>query len=422
MDLNATNIEVKEKGFSLFSLKKFEEAFPILLKFALEGDAKAQYEVAYCYYFGYGINRDFEQAGKWYEASALQDYLDAELALANCYSNGLGKQKDLQKALYWYEKAGTNGSAEGQCEAANLYFNGRVGNKEQAIYWYELAAKQNHIGALTRLGWCYRYGRIVEKNVNKGMEYYQRAAELGFSLAQLRMGDFYTDNKDYAQAFNWYLKAAENGENEAQNSLGVCYYFGLGTKEDYEKAASWFLKSALQNNKDAKNNISVCYKNGCGVTKNINESIKWLMEAASQYHIASVFRLGFCYATGSGVEQDLKEAEKYLGLAIKIGYDLKDYHIDAIYMNGNEVKMEGLISETKDADLNDGFVYYVIGKYFRNDGEDFEQASYWYHKAIDCGIEVTKEELDEVACGMNEDSRMEKIRKIILGSLTDEEN
>ncbi|MDE5868423.1 MAG: sel1 repeat family protein [Anaeroplasmataceae bacterium] len=421
MDLNAST-KRKEEGFTLFSLKKFEEAFPILLKFALEGDAKAQYEVAYCYYFGYGVNRDFEQAGKWYEASALQDYLDAYFALANCFSKGLGKQKDLQKALYWYEKAGANGSAEGQFEAANLYFNGNVGNKEQAIYWYELAAKQDHIGALTRLGWCYRYGRIVEKNVTKGMEYYQKAAELGFSLAQLRMGDFYTEKKDYEQAFDWYLRSAENGENVAQNSLGVCYYFGLGTKEDYEKAASWFLKSALQNNKDAKNNLSVCYKNGYGVPKDINESVKWLIAAANQYHIASIFRLGFCYATGHGIKQNLEEAEKYLGLAIKLGYDVTNYHLDAIYMNDSEVKMEGKVIKTKEENLNEGFVYYAIGKYFHNDGEDLKKASYWYHKAVDCGIEVTKEELDDVGFEKNEDLRMEEIRKIILGSLTDEEN
>jgi TPR repeat protein len=44
----------------------------------------------------------------------------------------------------------------------------------------------------------------------------------------------------------WYHKAAEQGDAEAQYNLGFCYYKGLGVKRDYKLAKSLIEKSAGQ--------------------------------------------------------------------------------------------------------------------------------------------------------------------------------
>ncbi len=45
------------------------------------------------------------------------------------------------------------------------------------------------------------------------------------------------------------LKAAEQGESTAQYYLAVCYYKGDGITQDYAQAVEWFLKAAEQGNK-----------------------------------------------------------------------------------------------------------------------------------------------------------------------------
>ena len=59
-------------------------------------------------------------------------------------------------------------------------------------------------------------------------------------------------NKDYADAFKWYRKAAEQGHAEAQYALGGCYYLGKGVTKDHKQAVYWLRKSAAQGNADAQ--------------------------------------------------------------------------------------------------------------------------------------------------------------------------
>jgi TPR repeat protein len=46
--------------------------------------------------------------------------------------------------------------------------------------------------------------------------------------AQYEQGEIYRKNKDYQKAMQWYLKAAEQGHVAAQNDLGLMYTKGEG--------------------------------------------------------------------------------------------------------------------------------------------------------------------------------------------------
>ena len=52
----------------------------------------------------------------------------------------------------------------------------------------------------------------------------------------------------------WYLKAADQGDANAQCSIGGFYYNGLGVAQDYEEAMKWYFKAAEQGNVDAQYN------------------------------------------------------------------------------------------------------------------------------------------------------------------------
>ena len=54
------------------------------------------------------------------------------------------------------------------------------------------------------------------------------------------------------------------------------YANGLGVEQDYLTAADWYRKAADQGNVDAQYNLSVVYSDGLGVSKNSAEAQKWL--------------------------------------------------------------------------------------------------------------------------------------------------
>ncbi len=57
--------------------------------------------------------------------------------------------------------------------------------------------------------------------------------------------------RDYSQAYDLYLKAANQGNNFAQASLGLLYYEGWGVQKDLEKSLTWYKKAAVQGHKTA---------------------------------------------------------------------------------------------------------------------------------------------------------------------------
>ncbi|WP_410249960.1 tetratricopeptide repeat protein, partial [Acinetobacter baumannii] len=42
------------------------------------------------------------------------------------------------------------------------------------------------------------------------------------------------------KAFELYSKAAEQGNEKAQNNLGAIYALGIGVNQDYKKAFEWY--------------------------------------------------------------------------------------------------------------------------------------------------------------------------------------
>ena len=92
--------------------------------------------------------------------------------------------------------------------------------------------------------------------VNKEIDGYKKRAEQGNAEAQCSLGDCYRlglgVEQDYSKAFKWYQLSAEQGDSNAQFCLGTLYEEGLGVEQNYELAVDWYRKSAEQGNADAQ--------------------------------------------------------------------------------------------------------------------------------------------------------------------------
>ena len=57
---------------------------------------------------------------------------------------------------------------------------------------------------------------------------------------------------NHKKAIEWYEKAAEQGDAEAQYNLGNMYYHGHGVDVNHKKAVEWFKKAAEQGHRRAQ--------------------------------------------------------------------------------------------------------------------------------------------------------------------------
>lgn len=79
-----------------------------------------------------------------------------------------------------------------------------------------------------------------------------KIAETGDAEAQYWAGKFYAEamvdgTRNYNAAFQWYQKAADQGNHNAQDALGRLYIDGRGTPQDYIYGYFWRLVGAKTN-------------------------------------------------------------------------------------------------------------------------------------------------------------------------------
>ena len=112
--------------------------------------------------------------------------------------------------------------------------------------WFRRAV--DHHGdprAETALGRMYANGQGVAQNYAEAERWYHMAADQGDADAQMSLGFIYGGSErglpqDYAEAAKWRRKAADQGFADAQYSLGGVYEHGYGLPRDYVQAYMWY--------------------------------------------------------------------------------------------------------------------------------------------------------------------------------------
>ena len=108
---------------------------------------------------------------------------------------------------------------------------------------------------------------------------------------------------------------AEQGDADAQFSLGAMYGTGNGVPQDFAEALRWYRLAAEQGDADAQFSLGAMYAAGNGVPQDYAEAARWCRLAAEQGHARAQSVLGVMYDTGEGVPQDDVEAHMWLNLA-----------------------------------------------------------------------------------------------------------
>jgi uncharacterized protein len=117
-----------------------------------------------------------------------------------------------------------------------------------------------------------------------------RKAEAGDRAAQFDAGLAFETGagtaQDYPEAVNWYRKAANLGYPPAQNNLGGMYLRGFGVAQDDNEALRWYLRAAGEGYLAAENNVGFMHAAGRGAPANDEEAVRWYRRAAEKGYAA----------------------------------------------------------------------------------------------------------------------------------------
>jgi hypothetical protein len=87
----------------------FVSAYQEFLRLAHSGNVKAQYNLAFMYYGGEGVEQNDNEAHSWFEKAAKAGHAASQDILGYMYSHGRGVPVDRVRAYAWYSMAAANG-------------------------------------------------------------------------------------------------------------------------------------------------------------------------------------------------------------------------------------------------------------------------------------------------------------------------
>lgn len=187
---------------------------------------------------------------------------------------------------------------------------------------------------------------LVEKNSAQTVEFYHKAAELGDAQAQFSLGLCYEwgdgVTRDIAEAEKWYKKAAEKGSEEARTRLlSIAMIKDQVTDPDMKYGVLWWQQNAEKGDAKAQYTTGYLLETGFGKVKDLDMAVQWYKKAAEQGFPAAENALGNCCLYGRGVEKDFVEAVKWFQRAAVHGIAAAQGMLGACYYDGKGVPANG---------------------------------------------------------------------------------
>ena len=238
-------------------------------------------------------------------------------------------------------------------------------------------------------------------------DWYQKAAGVGDAFDKGRaldaLGKMYLDGylgeEKEVTAVRYFEKASELGYASGTLHLAQCYDNGWGVAEDVERAFTYYLKTvedAGDINKSAKgealNRLGVMYLNGDLGENGDATAAQYFAQAADVGDAWGAANLAECYGVGLGVAQDAAKAFAYYQMAAEAGNEKGMKGIAGCYAEGKGVAQDdkkALFWYRKAAEAGDTSAMLLAGDYLRDNGHAAE-ARDWYEKAAEEGDEDTK--------------------------------
>ncbi len=136
---------------------------------------------------------------------------------------------------------------------------------------YSAGAKEGETECFIRLSFCYQHGHAVKKDLQKAIEYYTKASDLGSSVAARNLGDLYyfempiktPEIDNIKKALRFYERAFYLGDTEIAKKIGFIY-LNDETLQDVPKAIEWYEKGLSLGDSSLNFDLAYVYLNDKG--------------------------------------------------------------------------------------------------------------------------------------------------------------
>jgi TPR repeat protein len=115
------NINAQSKSKTIESVQEIHAK-------AEHGVPEAQNNLANIY--NVGAAKDKQQALEWYRKAAIQGFAKAQFNLGLMYDEGKSVPQDYKQAVEWYKKAADQGNTGGQSGLGAMYYEGKGVTKD----------------------------------------------------------------------------------------------------------------------------------------------------------------------------------------------------------------------------------------------------------------------------------------------------
>lgn len=256
----------------------------------------------------------------------------------------------------------------------------------------EQLAEKGEVYALIDLARYYLNSKkilSIKKDVNKALEYYEKASKEGSLLATKELARLYLcgncedtneNTINYTKAKFYQEKLAkEEDDEEAYFNLAWMYEEGKGVQTNYDKAIEYYEKAAKLDYSTAYYNIAWIYFDT--KLKDYKKAAEYLEKCSSMNNVKCISFLGEFNLQGYGIKKDIEKAKTYFmkvakvdnNAALNLGeiyYNEKDY-INALKYN----KIAYETSKDKDAAL---LIYKIYNSGNKDVKKDIKLAKMWH--------------------------------------------
>lgn len=292
------------------------QALNELKALAKDNNAQALAELGFIYEYGVAVPKDMIQAIKYYEQAC---HVEEPYGCYNAryfYLHGLGVMQDDVLAKELADKT-SKADIDTDAQTVTRLIADEIDTAKQAAE-SDITQRSRFIETLrqyagggsamaaliTRLG--YSKADILHLAELWAQE---RDPELNFIVGSLYDSGFVEVDDKEARSLQWFRKAAELGQADAQNILGYFYLNGKrGIKRDLQKGGQWYELAAAQGNVDALINIGEIYYSGTQVPLDYARAFEFFERAAKMGKSRALNYLAWMYTNGQFVDTDCRKA------------------------------------------------------------------------------------------------------------------
>lgn len=292
------------------------QALNELKALAKDNNAQALAELGFIYEYGVAVPKDMIQAIKYYEQAC---HVEEPYGCYNAryfYLHGLGVMQDDVLAKELADKT-SKADIDTDAQTVTRLIADEIDTAKQAAE-SDITQRSRFIETLrqyagggsamaaliTRLG--YSKADILHLAELWAQE---RDPELNFIVGSLYDSGFVEVDDKEARSLQWFCKAAELGQADAQNILGYFYLNGKrGIKRDLQKGGQWYELAAAQGNVDALINLGEIYYSGTQVPLDYARAFEFFERAAKMGKSRALNYLAWMYTNGQFVDTDCRKA------------------------------------------------------------------------------------------------------------------